>query len=392
MKAAGATRVPVQVLRESDSEEEVPLKRRPRVRIADSVLVARGERLKAASQGSLPPQRRTPPVPTESLPQVAKGRDEPMLAVGDIRLATQPTAWPAPQRPAPPIPTAGKPMPQAEPVVLKTQSPSLLERQRPAPISTARPPVAEPADTEAWHTAPNSPSQLASPSSTSSLSVPSSPSSMSSPSWPATPEAGSPVVAQREGKQPALPSPPASTSAAAPEATGPALPSERLRHLDKLAHVGELANQIAEPLDKLWGLRVPHLPPFHYMDRDALVDANRFLARHEHLLDMKDLRQAQDGLRDLLDNGVQEGRLPGVSEARLWGLRVLSEADLMSLTKALRQFKADYDDLYDVVVNVKGGNPNWFTRRARPIEDIEAERAARIAADNKALEAGHYTF
>ncbi|HET7865726.1 MAG TPA: hypothetical protein VFL86_15090 [Burkholderiaceae bacterium] len=185
------------------------------------------------------------------------------------------------------------------------------------------------------------------------------------------------------------PSPPASTSASA-EVTRPDSPTETLRHPADVAHVGELADQLAEPLDELWGLQVPHLPPC--LDRDALVGANRFLARHEHLLDMKDLRDAQDCLRDLLEHAVQEGRLPGVSEARLGGLRALAEADLRALTAPLRQFKAGFEDIYDEVVNSKGGDPNWFRRRARPTQEIEAQRAARIAADNEALRLGHYTF
>lgn len=167
-------------------------------------------------------------------------------------------------------------------------------------------------------------------------------------------------------------------------------PTEVLRHQSDVAHVGELADQLAAPLDQLWGLRVPLLSP--WPDRDALVDANRFLARHEHLLDMKDLRNAQDCLRDLLEHAVQEGRLPGVSEARLGGLRALAEADLWALTAPLRQFKDGFAALYDEVVNVNGGDPNWFKRRARPAQEIEAQRAAQIAADNEALQLGHYTF
>lgn len=369
MHAASATPALVRVPVESDGEEEVAqLVRRPRARRGDPMLPARGDHLKAPSQGSRPPQRPAPIIPT------AGGHGERMLSVQEIRLITQPSKWPAPTRLAPTLPVAAKAVPPAEDV---TPEPK-LERLRPAPLATASLPVAELSDDE-WHTPPGSPSQLLSPT---PLSVP----------LPPPPEARTPEVPRREGKQPMPPSPRESKSAVAPEATDPVSPTEALRPLDKLAHVGELANQLAEPLDELWRLRVPGLPPFHYMDRDALVDAHHFLARHEHLLDMKDLRHAQDGLRDLLDHAVKDGRLPGVSEARLEGLRLLSEVDLMSLTKPLRQFKAGFAEIYDEVVHVRGGDPKWFTRRARPIEDIEAQRAARIAADNKALEEGHYTF
>ncbi len=317
-----------------------------------------------------------------------------MLAIGDIRLKTRPTAGPAPQRPAPPIPTAGRPMPQAEAVVLKTESPSLLERQRPAPISTARTPVAGPADAEDWHTPLNSPSQLASPTSPSSLSAPSSPSSMSSPSWPATPVPGSPVVSQREGKQPVPQSPPAldraSTSTAPPADTGPASPTEALRHPADGMQAGELANLFAENLAQLQSLRVPRLPPF--MDRDALVTFNQFLGRHEHLLDTKGLREAQDCLRDVLANGVHGGVLPGVSAARQQDLQALSEVNLAELSRPLRQLRADFAKIYDDVVNWQGGDPSLFTRRARPLAEIQAERDRQLAEDNAAIKAGYYPF
>lgn len=377
MHAASAASAPVRVPVESDGREEVAqLVRRPRGRRGDPMLPARGDHLKMPSQGSQPPQRPVPIIPT------AGGHGERMLSVQEIRLSTQPSKWPAPTRPAPTLPVAATAVPPAGGV---TPEPG-LERLRPAPLTTAPIPVAELSDDE-WHTPPGSPYQLPSPT---SLTVPLL--LLPPPLSPSSPEARAPEVPRREGKQPMPPSPPASTSAVAPEATEPVSPTEALRPPDKLAHVGELANQLAEPLDKLWGLRVPGLPPFHYMDRDALVNANHFLTRHEHLLDMKDLRHAQDCLRDLLDHGVQEGRLPGVSESRLGGLRLLSEVDLMSLTKPLRQFKAGFAEIYDEVVNVRGGDPNWFRQRARPIEDIEAERAARIAADNEALRLGHYTF
>jgi hypothetical protein len=154
MKAAHVTSVFFGVSSESDSEEEVPLVRRPRARSGDAVLAAKDERLKAPSQAALSPQRH-----------------------------------------APPVAAAGKPALLAADIPLKTPSPSLLERQRPAPISTAHAPVAEPADAEEWHSALTSPSPLASPAS---------PSSLSSPSRPATPAARTPTA------------PPADTGPASP--------------------------------------------------------------------------------------------------------------------------------------------------------------------------------
>jgi len=382
----------------SDSEEEVPqLVRRSRASRRDPVLGAKGEHLRTPSQSSLPPQRPAPAVPTAGMPS-AGGTGERMLEVKDIRLKTQPTGWPMPQRLAPPIPTADTLALQTGDTTLKTQSPSLLEQQRPAPLSTARTRVAEPAGDE-FHTPLNSPSELASPtepsvpfspSSLSSLSVATSPASLTSPSWPATPEAGSPVRPPLDTKgkdsQPTTPpSAKATTSVAPPVDIAPASPTEALRH-----PAGELANLFAENLDQLWALKVPRLPPF--MDRNALFNFNQFLGRHEHLLDKKALREAQDCLRNVLANGVHGGVLPGVSEARLQDLQSLSEVNLVKLSQPLRQLDADFAKIYDDVVNWQGGDPGLFTRRERPLAEIQAERDRQLAEDNAAIAARQYPF
>ncbi len=389
MQAASATPAFFHVNVGSDSEEEVsPLTRRPRANRGDPVLGARNEHLKTPSQSSRPPQRPAPAVPGER-----------MVGIQDIGLKTQPTAKPAPNRPAPPIPKAGNPVPQAGNTVLKTEAPSLLERQRPAPIATARPQVAEPADTEVWSTPPQSPSELLSPAaspshaSLPSLSLPSTPSSLSSPS---SPEAHTPVrpSPDTKGKGKVEESPPAtpptakaSTSAALPVETGPASPTEAVLHPAQAPGVGRLAEAFAVDIEAL--MRISLFRHGHATPREDLYFMHRLLQQTQPFLDRKaELFEAQAALKDVLE---QHGDLSGISRPRLRELETLARADIRGQLADVSQLKKDLADARQDIIN-EGGDPKWISQPPRPIREIEAERARRIAEDNEALRLGHYTF
>lgn len=376
---------PVHVGSDSEEEEVPQLVRRPRASRGDPALGAKNEHLKTPLRSSRPPQRAAPAIPASGTSS-AGGPGERMLGIKDIRLTTQPTAWPVPERPAPTLPTAGKPARQAEDIASKTPSPSLLERQRPAPIATARTLVAEPAGDE-FHTPLSSPSQLASPtlptsptsvSSSLSLSVPTSPSSIPSPSWPSSPEATTPVVPRREGKQPMPQSPPADT--------GPASPIEAVLHPAQAPGVGRLAEAFAVDIEAL--MRISLIRHGQATPREDLNFMHRLLERAKPFLDKKaELLQAQAALKDVLELGD----LSGISRPRLRQLEALARADIRGQLADVSELKTDLADARQDIIN-GGGDPKWISQPPRPIREIEAERARRIAEDNEALRLGHYTL
>jgi hypothetical protein len=284
--------------------------------------------------------------PAPSLPDAATALDgERMVGLEDIVLKTRRTRLPPPQRPAPAVPTAATP-----PAHEQIGDPS-SSRPRPAPISTARVPVDQLAETE-WYTPLNSPSQMESPNSLSESSAPS-----SSPSSPSS------VFSLSE---------PASTAAVA-------------RRPADAAQAGELAELFAGTIEELLALRVPRSLDRPYVDRDELVGVHEFLTAHRHLLDKDGLRDAQECLKDVLANAD----LSAVSPARLAHWQAASTADLAAALQPLRQLETDFAKIRDYVVRERGGDPRLLTRRAPSKQEIDDRRAAEVAAQKDAIKAGY---
>jgi hypothetical protein len=198
------------------------------------------------------------------------------------------------------------------------------------------------------------------------------------PPRPVSPEAATPGVSRREGKQP-MPQSPSADS-------GPASPTEAVLHPAHAAGAARLAEHFAEDIEEL--MRISLFRHGQATFRQDLNFMDRLFKETEPFLDMREgLLRAQAVLKNML----ARGDVSGIGQPRLRELKTLAEADIHSQLAGINTLKKDLEDARQDIIN-HGGNPNWISKPPRPIHEIKAERAAQIANDDEVLQQGQRTF
>jgi hypothetical protein len=171
-----------------------------------------------------------------------------------------------------------------------------------------------------------------------------------------------------------------------PADTGPDSPIEAVLHPAQAPGAGRMAEAFAVDIEALMDISL--FRHGHATLRKDLNYMHGLLQRAQPYLDKREeLLEAQRELKDLL----VRGDLSGISRPRLLQLKTLAQADIRGQLAGVSELKNDLAEARQDIIN-GGGDPKWIRKPPRPVREIEAERAARIAEDNEALRLGHYTF